>query len=48
MADLAGWPRFFIGVTMGLDINGVVSLAIGKAILIGTDIIVGFSELSLW
>ena len=46
--NLAGWPRFFVGAAVGLGIGRAVGLAIGKAVLIGTDVAVGFSELSLW
>ena len=45
---LAGWPRFFIGAAMGLTIGGAMGLAIGGAVLMGTNVAVGFSRLSLW
>ena len=48
VVDLAGRPRFFIGAAMGLGIGGVVGLAVGGAVLTGTDVAVGFFELSLW
>ena len=48
MVDLADQPHFFVGAVMGLGISGAVSLAIGGAVLIGTDIAIGFSRLSLW
>ena len=44
IVDLVGWSRFFLGVAMSL----AVSLAIGRAVLTGADVIVGFSGLSLW
>ena len=47
VVDLASQPRFFVGATIGLDIGGVVSLAIDRTVLTGTDIAIGFSELSL-
>ena len=47
VVDLADRPRFFVGATMGLAINEAVGLAIGKAILTGRNIAVGFSRLSL-
>ena len=33
---------------MGLDIGRVMGPVIGEAILMGTDIVVNFSRLSLW
>ena len=47
MVDLAGWSRFFVGATMGLGIDRMVELAIGKVILTGINITVGFSGLFL-
>ena len=43
-----GWPCFyFIGVSVkGLGIDRVMGLAIGKVVLIRTDIAIGFSILS--
>ena len=32
---------------MGLDISRIVGLAINRAVLTGTDVVVDFSELSL-
>ena len=48
VVDLAGRPRFFIRAVIGLGISRVVGLAIGGAVLIGTDVAIGFSELFLW
>ena len=47
MVDLVGQPRFFIGAAMGLGICGVVGLAVNETVLTGTDVAVGFFELSL-
>ena len=47
VVDLAGQPRFFVKATLGLDIGKIVSLAIGRAVLIGTDIAVSFFILFL-
>ena len=44
VVDLAGWPHFFIAAIMHL----IVSLAIGGAISMEANVIVGFSGLSLW
>ena len=44
---LVGRPRFFVEAAVGLAIGGAVGLAIGEAVLMGTDIAVGFSGLSL-
>ena len=48
MVDLADWPRFFVEATIGLAISKAVGLAIGGAVLPGTNVAVGFFELSLW
>ena len=48
VVDLADRLHFFVRVAMSLDIGGVVDLAIGEAVSIGTDVTVNFSELSLW
>ena len=45
--DLASRPRFFVGDIMSLGINRAVDLAISKAILIRTNVAIGFSGLSL-
>ena len=47
VVDLAGQPHFFIRAAVSLDINGVVSLAIIRAVLIRTNIAIGFFGLSL-
>ena len=47
VVNLAGQPRFFVGVTIGLGIGGAVGLVIGGAVSTGTDVAVGFSGLSL-
>ena len=47
VVNLAGWPHFFIGAAIDLNIGKVVGLAIGGAISIGTDIAVSFFGLSL-
>ena len=46
--DLADRPRFFVRTVMGLNISRAVGLAIGRAILTGIDITIGFFGLSLW
>ena len=43
----AGWFCFF-GAFVGLAIGGAMGLTIGRAVLMGADIAVGFSELFLW
>ena len=52
VVEPTGRPRFrfvgAVGVAVGLAIGGAVSVAIGGAVLTGTDVAVGFSELSLW
>ena len=48
VVDLADRPRFFVEAAVGLAISEVVGLAIDKAILIGTDVAIGFFGLSLW
>ena len=48
MVDLAGQPRFFVGVAVGLGIGGAVGLAVDRAVSTGTNVAVGFSGLSLW
>ena len=48
VVDLAGRPRFFVGVAVGLVIGGAVGLAISGAVSTGTDVAVGFFGLSLW
>ena len=45
--DLAGQPRFFIGAAVGLIINGVVGLAISRAVLTKTNVAINFFGLSL-
>ena len=45
--DLASQPQLFVRAIMGLGIDEMVGLAIGGAILTGTNIAIGFSELSL-
>ena len=47
VVDLASQSHFFIEAAMGLGIGRVIGLVISRAILIGTDIIVGFSRLSM-
>ena len=47
MVDLASQPRFIIWAIVGLNINGIISLAIGRGILTRIDIAVVFSRLSL-
>ena len=42
MVDLAGQPCFFVRAVVGLGIGKTVGLAIDGAILMGTDIAVGF------
>ena len=55
--DPIGWPRFFVWAVMDLasrpcflavGLGGADGLAIGGAVLTGSDIAVGFSGLSLW
>ena len=51
--DLTSWPRFFVGAVIGpiswpLFVGTFVGLAIGRAILTGREVAVGFSGLSLW
>ena len=54
VVDLASRPRFFVKVAMGPEswlrfyIGAIVDLAIGRVVLTGTNIDVGFSELFLW
>ena len=48
MVVLASRPHFFVGAAVGLVIGRTMDLAIGGAVLTGTDIAVGFSGLSLW
>ena len=47
---LAGRPHFFDGAVVGLAVGlvGADGLAIGRAVLTGADVAVGFSGLSLW
>ena len=45
--DLADWPHFFVKAIVGLGIDKVVGLAISEAILIGINIVIDFSRLSL-
>ena len=40
VVSLAGHPRFFVDI--------IISLAIDKAISMGREVAVGFSQLSLW
>ena len=47
VVDLRGQPHFFIGAAMSLGISRVISLAISRAVLMGTDVAIGFFELSL-
>ena len=47
MINLANRPHFFIRAAMGLGIGRAVGLAIGGAVLTGTDVAVGFSGLVL-
>ena len=47
MIDLVSQSRFFVGVVMGLSISKVVGLAIGGAVLMGTDIVISFFILFL-
>ena len=47
MVVLAGQSYFFVRAAVGLAISGVVGLAIGGAVLTGTDVTIGFSGLSL-
>ena len=47
MVDLAGWLYFFVRAAVGLDIGGMVGLAIGGAVLTEIDITINFSGLSL-
>ena len=44
------WPYIlFIGMfVIGLVINGTVSLAINRAILTGTNVVIHFSRMSMW
>ena len=46
--DLAGWLCFFVGAAIDLGIGRAMSLAIGETVSTGTDVAIGFSELSLW
>ena len=46
--DIIGRSCFLIGAAIGLAINRMMGLAIDRVILTEMDIIVGFSELSLW
>ena len=48
VVDLADRSHFFVRAAVGLIISGAVGLAIGGAILIGTNIAIGSSGLSLW
>ena len=48
MVDLAGQSRFFVGVAMGLAIGETMNLAISKAVLLGKNVAISFSGLSLW
>ena len=45
---LASQPRFFVRTAVGLAINGMMGLAIGEAILTGTNVAIGFFGLFLW
>ena len=47
VVDLTGQSRFFVGAAVGLGISKAVGLAIGGAVLTKTDVVVGFSRLSL-
>ena len=47
MVDLAGRPYFFVSAAVGLSISEVMDLAIGGDILIGTNVTISFSGLSL-
>ena len=44
---LADQLRFFVRVTVSFAIGRAVGLAVGEAVLIGTNIAIGFSWLSL-
>ena len=50
VVGLAGRPCFFVGTVMGLAVglSKADSLAIGKAVLTGADVTVGFFGLFLW
>ena len=59
MVDPIGWPRFFavdpasrpcFGAVVGfaISLGGADGLAMGGAVLPGSDVVVGFSGLSLW
>ena len=46
--SLAGQPYIFVETVVGLAIDEVVGLAIGRAILTKADVTVGFFRLFLW
>ena len=50
--DLPGWPYFrFIEmfvVELAVSLGKADDLAISRAVLMGADVVVGFSGLSLW
>ena len=48
MVDLVDQPLFFVEAIIGLSISEVIGLIINKAILMGIDIAISFSELFLW
>ena len=48
MVDLVGWLYFFIEAAVDLDIGKAIGLAIGGAILMGTDVAINFFRLFLW
>lgn len=54
LVEPIGWPYFYfikmiiLGLANSLVISKVVDLAIGGAISIKTDVIIGFFELSLY
>ena len=47
VVNLIGQLRFFIRAAVGLNISRVIGLAIGGVVLMGTDVAVDFSGLSL-
>ena len=48
VVDLVSQLHFFIRAAMGLGIGKTVGLSIGRAILMETDVAVGFFRLFLW
>ena len=48
MIDLTSQSRFFVGAVVGLAIDRTVGLAIGRAVLIKTNVTIGFFGLFLW